>query len=125
MSEMFYCPRAIEDGLGPNSPMKGPFNGEAVWRPDGTCSYCGSLSPARFFEAVEAGLAVTPTDKNYKAYVPDAPGGSPTGKFYFQHLSDEDKNRFIDLYNAKKMKIGIPGYFYVTPYFTRIEKAPG
>ncbi len=39
------------------------------------------------------------------------------GKFYFQHLSVEQKNRFIELHNEKKMKIGYPGYFYVLPYF--------
>jgi hypothetical protein len=38
-------------------------------------------------------------------------------KFYFQHLSVEQQQRFIDLLNAKKIKIGVPGYFYARPFF--------
>ena len=41
------------------------------------------------------------------------------GKFYFQHLSPEEQTRFIELYNAKRMNVGIPGYFYTTPFFCR------
>lgn len=33
------------------------------------CSYCGSLAPELFMEAVENGHAVGPTDKGYKAYI--------------------------------------------------------
>lgn len=41
-------------------------------RPDSTgltCSYCGSLHPDKFFELVEAGWVVEPTDKSYKVYI--------------------------------------------------------
>ena len=135
------------------------------WRPDCTCSWCGSLSPAKFFEAIEAGHQIGPTDKNYKAYVdlpnPDAGkiveigsdngpafdmDGQPTRddltdeekaagryrrpirgeagphlheKFYFQHLTQADRDRFIELHNAGKMNIAYPGHFYVMPYFCR------
>ena len=34
-----------------------------------SCSYCGSLSPAELFAAIEAGHELGPTDKNYKVYV--------------------------------------------------------
>jgi hypothetical protein len=48
-------------------------------RPDGTCSYCGSITEEAFFAAVEAGLQVTPTDKSYKVYVdvPEPRAGQP------------------------------------------------
>lgn len=81
------------------------------WRPDGTCSFCGSISPDDLFAAIEAGEEITPTDKPYKIYV----GGSR--KFYFQHLSHDEQDRFIDLYNARSVKMAYPGYFYVLPYF--------
>lgn len=42
------------------------------------------------------------------------------GKFYFQHLSADEQQRFIDLYNAKKMNIGYPGHFYRLPFFMRL-----
>ena len=46
------------------------------------------------------------------------------GKFYFQHLSPEQQNKFIELYNAKKMKLGYPGHFYSRPFFcTPAQKA--
>jgi hypothetical protein len=38
-------------------------------------------------------------------------------KFYFQHLSVDQQRRFIELLNAKKLKIGMPGHFYVRPFF--------
>ncbi len=41
----------------------------AHWREDGSCSYCGSITEAAFFAAIEAGRLIGPTDKNYKAYV--------------------------------------------------------
>jgi len=40
-------------------------------------------------------------------------------KFYFQHFSEADITRFIDLYNNKKIKMGAPGHFYVTPFFAQ------
>lgn len=44
-------------------------------------------------------------------------GATKHGKFYFQHLDEAGMNRFIELYNAKKIKLAYPGYFYVRPYF--------
>lgn len=85
----------------------------SFWRADGTCSHCGSVSPATFFKAIEDGQQVVPTDKAYKAYI----GG--WRKFYFQHLSDTDQAKFIELYKAGKMKFAMPGHFYVRPYFCR------
>jgi hypothetical protein len=137
------------------------------WRDDGTCSYCGSISPATLFAAIEAGFEVGPTDKNYKVYVdlPNPHAGEPCidgganfkpgyddyvlvteenksslprrgmearvgsyvhvgvesarlhAKFYFQHLDVEERKRFVELLNAKKIKIGYPGYFYQLPFF--------
>lgn len=138
------------------------------WRPDATCSYCGSLSQEAFFAAAEAGCELGPTDKNYKVYVdlvepnPDElrvmsstisrerPAGegwielTPElaakhkwkpwgvgrmwvtleprgpkrfGKFYFQHLDDAGRDKFIALLNAKALNIGMPGYFYALPFF--------
>lgn len=116
MSEVFYCPR----GHGPDSPFKAPFNGEAHWRDDGTCSYCGSLSPELLFDQIAKGAEIGPTDKSYKIYVRLVDHQvRGAGKFYFQHLSSEEQTRFIDLVNSKAMKIGIPGHFYVLPFFAR------
>lgn len=40
-------------------------------------------------------------------------------KHYFQHLamSDEHRQKFVELLNEKKLSIGVPGHFYVLPYF--------
>lgn len=45
--------------------------------------------------------------------------GSSMAKFYYQHLSAEQQQEFIDLVNTKQMKIGVPGHFYVLPFFTQ------
>lgn len=120
MSERFYCPRALESGGGPDSPFKPPMNGEAHWRDDRTCSYCGSISPELLFDQIEKGARLTPTDKSYKLYVDliDARVDG-TAKFYFQHLDDAGRDRFIALFNARAMTLGYPGFFYVAPYFAR------
>lgn len=81
------------------------------------CSFCGSMDPVEFLQKVREGYIVGPTDKNYKAYL-DAPDGGTVGKFYFQHLSNEQRDEFVTLHNDKTMKIGYPGHFYVRPYFT-------
>jgi hypothetical protein len=64
-----------------------------------------------------------PTDKNYKAYVENA-GGEPikvhgASKFYFQHLSEDQRKYFVQLLNEKRIKIGVPGHFYVYPFFIK------
>lgn len=45
-------------------------------------------------------------------------GGRTVGKFYFQHLTPEQRTEFVELHNARQMKIGVPGYFYTPPFFT-------
>ena len=116
----FYCPR----GAGADSPFKAPYNGEATWRSDGTCSYCGSVSPDLLFEQIGKGATIGPTDKSYKAYV-DLIDHSVrgAGKFYFQHLSHDEQLRFIDLWNAGALTIGFPGHFYVLPFFMQLRRA--
>lgn len=105
MTDQHLCPRRAEAG-----PMfKLPeFD---TWRDDKTCSYCGSMSEAAFFEALEAGDELGPTDKSYKAYIGER------RKFYFQHLSPEGQNKLIQMVNDKAIKFGFPGHFYVLPYF--------
>lgn len=140
---MFFCPR----GPGPGNPFHAPFNGEAHWREgDRSCSYCGSMHPDDFMARLEAGdVEITPTDKNYKAYLVNKGGedfkqtyrdcpkdAKCTGpddcthyvtreidqhKFYFQHLSEDQMRRMVDLVNEKKLHFQYPGYFYRMPYF--------
>lgn len=140
------CPRRAESAHSFSAPESDH------WREDGACSYCGSLSPEILFARLEKGdVEIIPTDKSYKIYVRNA-GGEPfkqtyrtdskpfagwdspehdwvtrdvsETKFYFQHVDAAAQQRFIDLYNAKKMKIGFPGYFYTTPFFcSPVEKA--
>lgn len=122
MTDTFHCPR----GPGPGSPFHAPFNGEASWRDDRTCSYCGSIDPDLFFEQIAKGAKITPTDKNYKVYVDlidHRVGGA--GKFYFQHLSAEQQSQFIDAVNNRELTLAYPGYFYVTPFFAARKPTVG
>ncbi|MGO7089472.1 hypothetical protein AB9E14_23640 [Rhizobium leguminosarum] len=140
MSEEFLCPRRAE-----GVPAFAAHTKD-TWREDGTCSYCGSLNEKTFMCRLEAGdVELGPTDKSYKVYVENKGGegfkqtyrncprdANCTGpddcthwvtrdisqtKFYFQHLSDEEQTRFIELLNAKKINVGAPGYFYRLPFF--------
>lgn len=112
--EGFYCGRR-HDSFIANKQFPGPDS----YRADGTCSYCGSMSGDVFMARLEAGtISVTPTDKSYKVYVDNHGGESFSAiKFYFQHLTVEQQDRFIELVNAKTVHLKEPGYFYVTPYF--------
>jgi len=120
MSDTFLCPRRSELGIDPTVHKVPELDSWAPPRNEGrgindtvrTCSWCGSMHPDDFFAAIERGEEIGPTDKNYKAYV-----GDSVGKFYFQHLGDEQKKRFVELVNSKAMKIGYPGHFYVLPFF--------
>lgn len=164
----FDCGRMAE------SPSWSQRFGHAFWEADRTCSYCGSAHPEDFLNAVADGFQVTPTDKNYKAYVDlpnrnpgakrvmgassgdprpsdkwvaastltdeqlvemgwspnsgshryswfliDEVGATRNAKFYFQHLSQAQRDQFIDLYNAQVMKLAYPHYFYTRPYFCK------
>lgn len=82
---------------------------------DNRCSYCGSMSEEEFFRRADAGETITPTDKSYKVYV------GHTGKFYFQHLSENGRQMFVDYVNAGKFKLSVPGYFYTRPYFVKTK----
>ncbi|MCG8406709.1 MAG: hypothetical protein MI923_16055 [Phycisphaerales bacterium] len=134
------CPRAAENGR----------RGRAAWMADEHCSYCGSLNPDVFMERIEAGtVELGPTTKNYKVYVQVAPDtelfrsqfrgeGDPGGddpakwvwtteertqtKFYFQHLSLEQKRTFIEILNSGKLKFAGSRGFNVLPFFV---SAPG
>ena len=38
-------------------------------------------------------------------------------KFYFQHLSEDQMKRFVELLNENKLRLNYPGYFYRRPFF--------
>jgi hypothetical protein len=82
------------------------------------CSFCGSLHPDEFMAHAENRTAeLGPTDKSYKVYLTGDNLGPNGDKFYFQHLSHEQRTRFIELLNARTMRIGYPGHFYRRPFF--------
>lgn len=38
-------------------------------------------------------------------------------KFYWYHLNQKQQSEFIELYNARAINVGYPGYLYTAPYF--------
>lgn len=111
-NEVPTCPRRAE---APVQLTKGPDRWEQ--RPNTvflSCSYCGSMHPDEFMRRVEEGHVVTPTDKGYKAYIDN------NYKFYYQHLDEAQRARFLALYNDRTMKLAHPGRFYILPFFARV-----
>ena len=104
-----FCPRRSEIG------------GRTItldhWRGDGTCSFCGSVSPDEFMRAIEHGALICPTTKSYKAYLLSSTGD--THKFYFQHLSDAQRVRMVELLVMDRLNISEPGFFDPLPFFMR------
>lgn len=121
--EAFTCPRRVEDGRAARDQTQDRYVTEADGASGQTrrCSYCGSMAADEFMDGVRSGeLEVGPTDKNYKAYVAPADGSRPqTGKFYYQHLDEQQRDEFIQLHNQRTIKWGSPGYPYVPPYFAK------
>lgn len=101
------CPRRIESLVHKLPESDSWEKRDGVLR----CSYCGSAHPDFLFSSIEAEKLLTPTDKSYKVYIDDST------KFYFQHLSEDERKRFTDLYNSGKIKVHFPGYFYTKPFF--------
>ena len=60
-------------------------------------------------------------EASYKAYVHTLEG-EHAGKFYFQHLSAEQRREFVALLNAKAFPVGYPGHFYVLPFFAVVDR---
>lgn len=120
MSERFTCPRRREIG-NPTTDADIWAAGHGLANQGRGCSYCGSMNPDDFLNAIKEGASVEPTDKNYKAYLH---GRDESGKFYYQHLSEEQRDEFVQLYNTKQMKLDFPGYFYRLPFFVKIQEKP-
>ncbi|WP_125936325.1 hypothetical protein [Streptomyces sp. WAC 06738] len=55
----------------------------------------------------------------YELQVAQLEGAHTEAKFYFQHLSEDQRREFVDLYNSRQMKVGYPGHFYQPPFFMR------
>lgn len=119
--EKFTCPRRGEDlGRILETNQDSFDTGHELVSQARGCTYCGSMPPNDFMDAIAKGAEISPTDKSYKAYVQLERGKS---KFYFQHLSETQRAEFVRLLNAKKLKFGYPGHFYVLPYFISVRTA--
>lgn len=111
MGKKFTCPRRLES---PNPEAFGGLDSDQWRKQHGLvgqatgCSYCGSMNPDDFMAAVIDGAEVGPTDKSYKFYV-----DNHRGKFYTQHLSEEQGWEFHRLWTEKQINWGYPGHPYV------------
>lgn len=115
-TNIWLCPR--RDELGDTSMFKLPPCDE--WWANRTCSHCGSMNPDDLMLRLEAGnVTIGTTDKNYKIYVHNDGGEPVPVKFYFQHFSEEQRTRFIELLNERKIKFSGGLGFYVFPYFLK------
>lgn len=99
LGDRHICPQRREASAAQRAT---PFaNGSDYWHVrDGRrhCSYCGSWNPDDFMEQARSGIILGTTTKNYKVYV----AGGPFTKFYWEHLSPEQRQEFVDLFNARQ-----------------------
>lgn len=113
--------KAIDDGheIGPTDKnykayvdLPNPDVGKMVWS--------GSSSGPAFRDGQPTLPDLTPEEiaaGRYSRANYSPAGPKLNGKFYYQHLSHEQMQRFVDKVNDKSMKIGYPNYFYRKPYF--------
>lgn len=135
------CPRVLgQNCVDPNRPPhfsegRGLVNSFAPG-----CDGCGSISGDDFMAFVREGGRVDGSDKNYKVYLEKDTGtpyetiktvhttpdgrtyeghqpkqgtGVQHAKFYWMHLTREQQQEFVDLWNEKKVNHSL----YVRPYF--------
>lgn len=69
-------------------------------------------------------VAASQLEERWAAQEPMIREGGRQAKFYYQHLSADQRARFIELHNARQIKIGYPGRLYVTPFFCRPGDRP-
>lgn len=121
--ERHTCPRRAENPWShdENRDTYAPRHG-LVSQPRG-CTYCGSLPPDDFMEAVRRGAEVGPTDKSYKLYVTlSTVGSTRDAKFYTPHLSPAQSREFYDLWRAGQVRWGYPGGPYRSLYLPGLEE---
>jgi hypothetical protein len=87
------------------------------WRDDGTCSFCGSITPDAFFELALGGVELIPTDKPDLVRI-------GYHKLRFQHFGDGHIEKFIAMVNTRKARVAFPGHFYVLPFFCSFVPDP-
>lgn len=63
--------------------------------------------------------ATAAADAHWDKYEAPSRKGRMVAKFYYQHLDEQQRAEFRELHNAGLMRLAEPGYFYVTPYFSR------
>jgi hypothetical protein len=88
-----------------------------------TCVYCGSAHPDEFMTAVNSGAKLESTDKDYKVYLVQQRPWSMR-KFYFAHLSMEQRAEFIQLLNGNAVSFSPNNRFTVLPFFAKYRE-PG
>lgn len=107
----FTCPRRRESSIHVGENLDSYEKGHGVIGQKRGCTYCGSMHPDDFMDAVREGKEIGPTDKSYKFYVDDH-----AGKFYTSHLSPEQGHEFWQLHKEGKVNWGYPGHPYVPLY---------
>ena len=104
------------------------------WLEVGSCSYCGSMEPAALFEAITGGAEIYATSRNNQLFVryieidPETGrvGETPTqaeGMFQFEHFSESERTKFVQLLNDEEITFGYPGHFTILPFF--VQQAEG
>lgn len=111
------CPIKLEDCGGSSSVFTLADSPDRFHEVEGElrCSYCGSLHPDKFMEYLKDGsVELEATTKDYKVYVKK---GNMRYKFYFQHLSNEQCQDFINLYITDKLRMFMNFPFNPLPFF--------
>lgn len=123
-SGTFNCPRRKDDEQVPKDGKLHDFWRVYATGAPATCCYCGSINADVFMSMVEdQRVTLTPTDDSQKVYVDGE--GLQSAKFYFEHMSDAQRRRFIELYNERKLRFYQAQPFYVLPYFMQqVEPEP-
>lgn len=96
--------------------LEGIRTADAIWK---------AVKQRKLDEGAAEDEAAAAADEHWGKHHGTAVQGLTVAKFYYVHLSEQQQHEFIELHNAKAMKIGFPGHFYAVPFFCQRQAATG
>jgi hypothetical protein len=99
--------------------LQKPYTAEDLQRIKTASDVWKTAKRVKLDDGLDEEAATAAADEHWNQH--EAPGltGTTVAKLYYQHLSQAQRDEFIELHNSEAMKIGFPGYLYMLPFFTR------
>lgn len=96
-----------------------PFSAEEIARIRTNSVEWKAAKRLKLAEGLTEAEATAAADSYWDEHEAQWHRGRTVAKFSFQHLSQAQRDEFLELYNSGAMRIAYPGYFYARPFFAQ------